>query len=217
MVKKKQTKAQADAARIKKSAAQQVWRVQNKLDQKRLDPGKKKELEKSLQEAKKRAGYAGPTKREEKRLSKEKNVISVTRAKLTKKFKDPKTSIKEKNRLRKQIMALSGREREVKGYLGKKVKKLPKRVKKPVQGAGVVVNQEPPWRVKADYIDPAMDGKTINTFVIDGESLSKRKRPDKVYDAWQDLEATMLVDGSDAIALIVTDYNKKTMSISRLV
>jgi hypothetical protein len=215
MAKKKLTKSQIDAARIKKSAAQQVWRVQNKLDQKRLDLSQKRDLEKKLQEAKKKAGYSGPTKREEKRLSKERKSISTIRGKLNKQFKSSSTSDKDKNKIRKKIMELSKREREVKYSLGQKIKKLPKRIKKPMEGGGVIVNQEPPWRVKADYLDPALKGKTIKIFVIDGVSFN-RKRPDHIYDAWQDLEALALVDGSNAIIMIVTDYNKKTMSISQL-
>ncbi len=211
---KKLTKAQAVAAKTKKSAQQQVWRVQNKLDQKRLDVDQKRSLEKSLQAAKKKAGYTGPTKREEKRLSKEKRSISGKRSKLNKEFKDPETTKKKRNELRKELMVISSRSREIKSYLGEKVKKLPKKAK-PAQGGGVVVNQEPPWRVKPDHIDPALDAKIIKLFVIDGKKFKRTNEP-LIYDAWFDLESQILFDGSMAIVMVVTDYNTKTMSISSL-
>jgi hypothetical protein len=218
MAKKKQVqkkaapKAKAPAVK-KKSAQQQIWRIQNKLDKPRLSLQEKRELEKKLQSAKKLAGYKGPTKREETRLDKEKRSLSAKRAKLSKKFKDPKTPKKERNKIRKDLMELSGRYNEVNKKLGKKEKKKLKRetkVKK--KGKGIRTYEEPTWVVRPEHIDPTINEKKMKKYIIDGHIISK-SRPDEVYSKWYDLELRLLKQGSNGIAVITYDYNAKTFSV----
>lgn len=214
MAKKKvQSKKATAQQRKKKSAQQQVWRIQNKLETPRLSLEKKRELESKLQAAKRDAGYKGPTKREEERLDKEKRSLSAKRAKLNKKFKNPKTSQKERNKLRKDLMELSKRYNEVNKNLGKKEKKKPKRDKKvKAPSPKVRIFEEPTWVVRPDHIDPTINEGKFKKYDIEGTIIPK-SRPDEVYSKWYDLEAKMLVDGSNGIAIITYDYGKKTFSI----
>jgi hypothetical protein len=212
--KKKISKKQQEALRVKKSAQQQVWRIQNKLDEPRISLDRKQDLESKLKEAKKRAGYSEPTKREIDRYSKEKRSISTKRSRLNKEFKNPKTTNKRRNEIRKELMKANKRKNEIEENLGKKKpsKKKVKTGEKIDIETGEATYIVPTWKVKPDYIDPALEEKIIKKFIIDGVKISSKKG-DQVIESWYLYESTILNDTNTRIRITVSP-SEKTMTIT---
>ncbi len=125
----KVSRAKAKQAKVKKSAYNKIYRLNNKLDKK---PAliERRSLEKELRKVKKSIKYDRVSPREEVRGKKEIKSIRVQQNALARKIRNPKTSKTESEKARKQALLLNKRLSEVKKNTGKKVNKNKSKVSK---------------------------------------------------------------------------------------
>lgn len=210
----KASKVKLKGKEPKKNAVyQRIYRLQNKLDKKTLSEKERKEAERSLAKEKSLIGYTGITGRENQRLSSERKSLTSKQTLLLKQFKDRRTSKKNKNRIAKELMKISTRLKDVNSVLGIRKKRVAKK-KQPKKKKGEILSEVPGWVVKPDYIDPALKVGFFKKYIIDGKEISK-SNPDKIYDAWQDLYARLLLKGSKGRAIIIESAKDKSMQIDK--
>lgn len=203
----------APTKKEKNAAYQRIYRLQNKIDKKGISLKEKRVAEKALTKEKSLIGYKGLTQRENTRYNNEKKSLVAKRRTLLRKFKAKSTSQKDKNKLAKDIMQVSGRIIELNKKLSVKQPAIPKkREKAKTTKQGDIINQVPPWLMKADYIDPSIRDGFMNTYIIDGIKINK-SNPVGIYMAYQDFYAKMLLKGSNGMVIIIQSARSKSIEI----
>lgn len=200
----------------RKSAQQQLWRLQKKIEQPRIPLERKRELESKIEDVKNFLGYEGLTKREETRYKKEKRSLSVKRSKLKKQFLSKDISSKERNALRRELFEVSNRFNEINKKIG--TFEQPEKVEKGVSidEKAVTTYTVPVWEVKPNHLDPALSTDEIKAVYIEGEKFKRPQQDDEIYDAWFSLEASLLALGSFAMVQIVKDLQSAELSIDSI-
>ncbi len=209
------SKAKIKQAKVKKSAYNKIYRLNNKLDKKPALT-ERRSLEKELRKVKKSIKYDKVSSREETRGKKEIKSIRVQQNALARKIRNPKTSKTESEKARKQALLLNKRLSEVKRNTKKKVSKNKSKVSKKSKriSKNRVQKIEPIWLIRKDYLEPAMESKKIKIITMGGVAF-KKSNTTGLLQAMSEMNSEAIATGvSTPLVLIIRDYTNKSISFS---